>query len=233
MLPSMAAGLGSILFAITIDNSILNNATDPFAKSQHDEMSILASIKKSTSSSTDSKTDVSTNIAKKKKKPRKVAAKIVDFDETDIGKMREMREASLSSDTRSESSAMSMPTPSRNTYKQKNDSPTPSLSYDPIHLSDSRRKIMMGKKSSSKSIDGIENDDDLDIYSRSSVDDVDQVNSSVNLADSSMSTLTPIRNVEIGGLIPLSANGELRHDVQVKTEFENSRINWKRKYLLN
>ena len=69
MLPSMAAGLGSILFAITIDNSILNNATDPFAKSQHDEMSILASIKKSTSSSTDSKTDVSTNIAKKKKKP--------------------------------------------------------------------------------------------------------------------------------------------------------------------
>jgi hypothetical protein len=210
MLPSMAAGLGSILFAITIDNSVLNNATDPFVKSHLDEISILASIKKSTSSSTDSKTDISANIVKKKKKPRKVAAKIVDFDETDIGKMREMREASMSSDTRSESSAMSMPTPSR---KQKNNSPTPSLNYDPIHLSDSRRKIMTSTKSSSKSG---ENDDDLDIYSRSSVDDVDQVNSSMNLADSSLSTLTPIRNVEIGGLIPLSANGELRHDVQVK-----------------
>ena len=62
---------------------------------------------------------------------------------------------------------------------------------------------------------------DLDIYSRSSVDENDErflsTSSSINLTNNSsnLSTLTPIRNVEIGALIPLSSNGDLRNDVQV------------------
>lgn len=104
MLPSMAAGLGSILFAITIDNALLNTSTDPFAKSCQDEMSILASTrsKLTSSASVDDKmmTEHDKDIVKKKKKPRKLAPKIVDFDESDMGKMRELREASVSSDAR-------------------------------------------------------------------------------------------------------------------------------------
>ncbi len=104
MLPSMAAGLGSILFAITIDNALLNTSTDPFAKSCQDEMSILASTrsKLTSSASVDDKTTTEhdKDVVKKKKKPRKLAPKIVDFDESDMGKMRELREASVSSDAR-------------------------------------------------------------------------------------------------------------------------------------
>ena len=105
MLPSMAAGLGSILFAITIDNSLLNTSTDPFAKSCQDEMSILASTRSNltSSASVDDKTTTDMHdkdVVKKKKKPRKSAPKIVDFDESDMGRMREQREASVSSDTR-------------------------------------------------------------------------------------------------------------------------------------
>jgi hypothetical protein len=103
MLPSMAAGLGSILFAITIDNALLNTATDPFAKSELDEMSILASVKKSATSADANCDDVSpadrgVAATKKKKKSRKISAQIVEFDETDVGKMRQLREASASRD---------------------------------------------------------------------------------------------------------------------------------------
>ena len=64
--------------------------------------------------------------------------------------------------------------------------------------------------STSKSVD---NEIDDDFYSRSSVEESDQM--SAISADGKLSALTPIRNVEIGALIPLSANGEARHEVQV------------------
>ena len=101
MLPSMAAGLGSILFAITIDNPVLNTSTDPFSRIRRDESDILAVVKKA-SISNDVQSDDKVGVAKKKKKPNKVSAKIVDFDETDVGKMRDHRDASVSasSDTR-------------------------------------------------------------------------------------------------------------------------------------
>ena len=119
-----------------------------------------------------------------------------------------------------------MPTPSSKTSGKI--SPSPSLSYDPIHLSDSRRKMTLNKNPITKNVVGRpnnNNDDgdetDLDIYSRSSVDENDErflsTSSSINLTNNSsnLSTLTPIRNVEIGALIPLSSNGDLRNDVQV------------------
>jgi hypothetical protein len=99
-------------------------------------------------------------------------------------------------------------------------SPTPSLSYEPIHLIDSRQKLSSLNKASK--IESHDDDTDLDIYSRSSIE-VDEnegerymsANSSLNIA-TSVSTLTPIRNIEIGGLIPFTANGEQRNDIQVK-----------------
>jgi hypothetical protein len=127
--------------------------------------------------------------------------------------MREHREASLSasSDTRSESSALS----TSKVVDSGKVSPTPSLSYDPVRLKNSKATSST-KNSTSKSVD-TENDDetDLDIYSRSSVDDFDPATISADPKLSTLSKLTPVRNVEIGGLIPLSANGEIRHDLQV------------------
>jgi hypothetical protein len=37
------------------------------------------------------------------------------------------------------------------------------------------------------------------------------------MSDASLSKLTPVRNIEIGALIPVSANGEVRHEVQVRS----------------
>ena len=126
---------------------------------------------------------------------------------------------------RQPSYAASLPGTASNVDREKS-SPTPSLSYDPIHLSDSRQKLTMLKKSSK-----VENDEagdtDLDIYSRSSID-IDEnegerylsANSSLNVTStSSLSTLTPIRNVEIGGLIPFRPNGEQRSNDILVCEF--------------
>ena len=67
-------------------------------------MSLLASTRSKLTSSVSvddrTTTDHEKDVVKKKKKPRKSAPKIVDFDESDMGKMREQREASVSSDTR-------------------------------------------------------------------------------------------------------------------------------------
>lgn len=215
MLPSMAAGLGSILFATTIDNPVFNSSPDPFEKSRLDEAAILASVKKTTQTSNDASVDDKVGVARKKRKPKpKSSAKIVDFDETDVGKMREYREArvSASDDARSEtSSAVS----SSKVVDNNKVSPTPSLSFDPVRLKDSKQSTLT-RKSTSKSVD-TENDEDLDVFSRSSVSDFDQ-SGSLNTTDSklgSLSKLTPVRNVEIGALIPLTANGDLRHDDQV------------------
>jgi hypothetical protein len=171
-------------------------------------------VKKVTSSTAnDVQNDDKVSVARKKKKGKKASAKIVDFDETDVGKMREHREASVSasSDTRSESSALS----TSKVVDSGKVSPTPSLSYDPVRLKNSKATSST-KNSTSKSVD-TENDDetDLDIYSRSSVDDFDPATISADPKLSTLSKLTPVRNVEIGGLIPLSANGEIRHDLQV------------------
>ena len=117
--------------------------------------------------------------------------------------------------------AASLPGASTIDRRQKT-SPTPSLSYDPIHLSNSSQKLTSLKKSSK--MDNDDTDTDLDIYSRSSID-VDEseeryqsANSSLNIvSNSSMSSLTPIRNVEIGALIPFTPNGEQRNDIQVNS----------------
>ena len=97
MLPSMAAGLGSILFAITIDNSILNDCTDPFVKSRHEESLILA-ISSHKATSVESKTPVITSseslVKKNKSKSRKASAKIVDFEDGDKSTTTEQNDVS-------------------------------------------------------------------------------------------------------------------------------------------
>ncbi len=103
MLPSMAAGLGSILFAIMIDNAILNDCTDPFAKTQHEESLILA-ILSHKATSVETKTTVTTSsdsaCKKKKAKNRKASVKIVDFDDEDNETTTEHNDVSVASEER-------------------------------------------------------------------------------------------------------------------------------------
>lgn len=220
MLPSMAAGLGSILFAITIDNGILNQSTDPFTKSSSDELAILASVRRhtpTTTRETKSESDAKSVAVKKKKKVRKVSPKIVEFDEKDVGMMKEQRAASVSSDSRSESS---LGTTSSGHQQEATTSPSSSLSYEPIHLAESTTKNAqnISDRGGSKSINNNPESDDLDFYSQCSSSDAANQSTSepqTPMQDpSALSKLTPIRNVEIGGLIPLSTNGEIQHDIQ-------------------
>lgn len=76
-------------------------------------------------------------------------------------------------------------------------SPLPSLSYDPVKLKELPSRSILSARES------IAEDDDTDdfesVYSRS-MSEVDHT---------ALSKLTPIKNADIGGLIPVSVNGKL------------------------
>jgi hypothetical protein len=76
-------------------------------------------------------------------------------------------------------------------------SPLPSLNYDPVKLKDLPRRSIQSASGS------IAEDDDTDdfesVYSRS-MSESDH---------GALSKLTPIKNADVGGLIPVSVNGKL------------------------
>jgi len=91
---------------------------------------------------------------------------------------------------------------------EKSSSPTPSLTYDSVQLSGSKTTSKTSADRTSR-VDS----DEFDIYSSplsSESERISLTNTGETPNSSNLSKLTPIRNVEIGALIPLSANGDIQ-----------------------
>ncbi|TRY75070.1 hypothetical protein TCAL_08575 [Tigriopus californicus] len=160
MLPQMAAGLSSILFAMNIDHDRLNAALPLAGSGSTSHSELLAT--------TAAKDDHSGPQSKARRKKKKAAAQIVSFDEDVI------RTQSLhTSDSRK-------PGTSVKPRKTWDESPS-RLSYDSIRL--------VGTPEVNGSADDGSTEDEIQVY-RSSKDAIGK--------------LTPMKNSEVGGLIPVN-----------------------------
>lgn len=190
VLPSMAAGLGSILFAITIDNAALNYWSTP----QHDSKEELVAKKANKSfSSSDSQ-------QMKKKNKKRGPVQVVSFD--GAKNTRALPKKSLHTDDLErkllalKSASLDIPEKARRSSDEHQDK-SPNLTYEPVHLENASRE-QRGDTAA----------DEIDIYSRSPTDGMSQL--SIDAANEDISSnkevakLTPMKNAEVGALIPLS-----------------------------
>ena len=209
MLPQMSAGLNSVLFAITIDNAALNYWSNVQDDDNAGEDGLVARKKSGTASATTTAPSSSTpksSSSSSKKKKRKGASQVISFDDDDVRATQfagassspvdkdelEKKLQTLKEDRDHEEEAELM----ENTDQDQEET-SPSLTFDSAHLNSHNRKDL--------------NDDDIDVYSKSptGTDALSQLSIDVEDASSNsnniITKLTPMKNSEIGALIPVSA----------------------------
>lgn len=171
ILPQLAAGLNSILFAITIDNESLNHCPTSFSSIGNNDQGndfLEPKIKE---------------VIKVNKKKKSSARQVITFDENEIrAKLADNKKSVIKS-----SSTCLEPTlpPVRNT------SPNTVLTYDDVRL-----ETKTGEESPS------------DAMSLLSVDVTSTGQDHHDSSSAPVTRLTPMKNVEVGALIPLNPNND-------------------------
>jgi sorting nexin-29 len=194
MLPSMAAGLNSILFAIKIDNGSLNYWPTS-SKNDDDSLDGLIARRKPSSSNSNS-SDL------KLKKKRKGPSQVISFDEGEV-RTRPVKstppptaaaavhnnDQQRQRDDQEELQGKLLAL--KNSQEDQIRSISPSMTFDDVHLNSGANN----------------SNDDIDIYSKSPTDAISQLSIEINSSSQdqeSVTKLTPMKNSEVGALIPLS-----------------------------
>ena len=171
MLPQMAAGLNSILFAINIDNETLNHWNATVASVENGVEAILEPKIATTSN------ESSTGAIKKKKKNS--SKQVITFDENEIKTKLTINSVIKESKLQDTTRAMVH-------NQDESDLSSPNMTYDDVHLDANHKNAG--------------DDSPSDRVSLLSVDTSGQG------PDDDRTKLTPMRNSEVGALIPLSPN---------------------------
>jgi len=197
MLPQMAAGLNSILFAITIDNEALNfwSTSTPspstLLENGATDQDILAPKVKNVTVA------VSEKEKRKVTRKKKSSSQVISFDDDEIKAtltknhvIKHSASAVTNVDKKELERKVHAALKDHNSYRSP--SPTMSITYDDVLLESNKGSHDAGEMSPSAA----------DTTSLLSVD------TCVGNDDSSVTKLTPMKNSEVGALIPLSHNGQ-------------------------
>jgi len=223
MLPSMAAGLRSIRFALKVDNSALNGdetgdsiLSPTFASSI---TGFLPSLKTQTADNQNANPTIAAEVINdividtskvrtKKKKKIRVPAQIVSFDEESSRKIEEISESApstcinsptqLNPHSHSHHNELSSLV-NRNSVLLKNKS-SPSLLSKPEdqeedHFKFNYEPVNLSKADTSDGVDG----DEIDFYES-------EVNKSEKNSEEQCASLTPVTNKGIGALFPVKVH---------------------------